>query len=212
MSRKSYLSLWSGDLELLGEFATPEQSWWFTPTLLSWHRPSYRSHCENSLLEKFGIKLILDISKKLLQAHTLLNVACQYHEEDYNPVLDIVIWLRPHTEMIHTKSAVEEWMKRTASTSHPIFLNNPGIVQTQEEMDNLPWSVAFQESKMKSLLPMEENSGLSLYRQPQNVITTKCSGNSPSKSHWYFSLLLIIQRVGNCSSPERKELQMLQCT
>lgn len=37
------------------------------------------------LLDKFGIKLILDISKELFQGHTLLNVACQYHEEDCNP-------------------------------------------------------------------------------------------------------------------------------
>lgn len=29
-------------------------------------------------------------------------------------------------------------MERTASTSHPVFLNNPGIVQTQEEMGDLP--------------------------------------------------------------------------
>lgn len=55
-----------------------------------------------SLLDEFGIKLLSDISKELLQAHTVLNVACQYHEQVCNPVLDIVIWLRPHTEMIHT--------------------------------------------------------------------------------------------------------------
>lgn len=29
-------------------------------------------------------------------------------------------------------------MERTPSTSHHIFLNNPGIVQIQEEMGNLP--------------------------------------------------------------------------
>lgn len=81
MSGKSYLSLWSGDLELLGEFATPEQSWWFTPTELT-QTLIQISQWKLSLLEKFGIKLILDISKELLQAHTLLNVACQYHEED----------------------------------------------------------------------------------------------------------------------------------
>jgi len=31
------------------------------------------------------MKLNLDISKELFQAHTLLNVACQYHEGDCNP-------------------------------------------------------------------------------------------------------------------------------
>lgn len=42
-------------------------------------------------------------------------------------------------------------MGRRASTSHPVFLNNPGIVQTQEEMGHLPGSVALQEMKIKSL-------------------------------------------------------------
>lgn len=99
-------------------------------------------------------------------------------------------------------------MGRRASTSHPVFLNNPGIVQTQEEMGHLPGSVALQEMKIKSL-------GRKLWFIPIQK-TTKYYYNQVfrkfPKSHQYVSLLLIIQRLGNCSNPERKQLQMLQCT
>lgn len=196
MSRKSYSVSVEWDLELLEGIY---RSW--TVMLIYTHRTELRQTLMQvslwtlSLLDKFGIKLISYISKELLQAHILLNVACQYHEEDCNPVLDIVIWLRPHTEMIHTKQSNCGGVngERTPSTSHPVFLNNPGIVQTQEEMGNLPWSVALQEIKMNSLLPMEEN----LWFNPIRT-TTKCYYNWVLRN-FPIQITLIFQLVADHS-------------
>lgn len=73
--------------------------------------------------------------------------------------------------------------------SHPIFLNNPGILQTQEEMGHLPGSVALQEMKIKFhgrklwFIPIQKTR-----KYYNNRVLRKFA-----KSHRYFSLLLIIQ-------------------